>query len=48
MNDLPDVLEHCSVTLYAEDTVLYFASKSFTKSFIAKLFTVGISFASID
>ena len=27
MNDLPDVLEFCSVTLYADDTVLYFSSK---------------------
>ena len=26
MNDLPDVLEDCSVTLYADDTVLLFAS----------------------
>ena len=24
MNDLPDVLEHCSVTLYADNTVLSF------------------------
>ena len=24
MNDLPDVLEHCSVTLYAHNTVLSF------------------------
>ena len=31
MNDLPDVLDHCSVTLYADDTVLYFASKSITE-----------------
>ena len=31
MNDLPDVLDHCSVTLYADDTVLYLASKSITK-----------------
>ena len=28
MEDLPDVLEDCSVTLYADDTVLLFASKS--------------------
>ena len=27
MNDLPNVLESCSVTLYADDTVLYFSSK---------------------
>ena len=28
MNDLPDVLQFCQVTLYADDTVLYLASKS--------------------
>ena len=28
MNDLPDVLQFCQVTLYADDTVLYVASKS--------------------
>ena len=28
MNDLPDVLRFCQVTLYADDTVLYLASKS--------------------
>ena len=28
MNDLPDVLQSCQVTLYADDTVLYLASKS--------------------
>ena len=28
MNDLPDVLQFCPVTLYADDTVLYLASKS--------------------
>ena len=28
MNDLPDVLPFCQVTLYADDTVLYLASKS--------------------
>ena len=27
MNDLPNVLKSCSVTLYADDTVLYFSSK---------------------
>ena len=27
-NDLPDVLQYCQVTLYADDTALYFASKS--------------------
>ena len=27
MNDLPDVLQFCQVTLYADDTVLYLASK---------------------
>ena len=26
-NDLPNVLESCSVTLYVDDTVLYFSSK---------------------
>ena len=31
MNDVPDVLEHCSVTLYADNTVLSFNSKSVTK-----------------
>lgn len=31
MNDLPDILDHCRVTLYADDTVLYFTSKSVTK-----------------
>ena len=31
MNDLPDVLEHCSFTLYADNTVLSFKSKSITK-----------------
>ena len=28
MNDLPDILQFCQVTLYADDTVLYLASKS--------------------
>ena len=28
MNDLPGVLQLCQVTLYADDTVLYLASKS--------------------
>ena len=28
MNLLPDVLQFCQVTLYADDTVLYLASKS--------------------
>ena len=28
MNDLPDVLQFCHITLYADDTVLYLASKS--------------------
>ena len=28
MNDLPDVLQFCQVTLYADDAVLYLASKS--------------------
>ena len=28
MNFLPDVLQFCQVTLYADDTVLYLASKS--------------------
>ena len=28
MNDLPGVLQFCQVTLYADDTVLYLASKS--------------------
>ena len=28
MNDLPDVLRFSQVTLYADDTVLYLASKS--------------------
>ena len=28
MNDLPDFVLFCHVTLYADDTVLYFASKS--------------------
>jgi len=28
MNDLPDVLQFCQITLYADDTVLYLASKS--------------------
>ena len=31
MNDLPDVLEHCSVTLYADNTVLSFNSKPIAK-----------------
>ena len=31
MNDLPDVLEHCSVTLYADNTVLSCKSKSIKK-----------------
>ena len=28
MNDISDVLQFCQVTLYANDTVLYLASKS--------------------
>ena len=28
LNDLSDVLQFCQVTLYADDTVLYLASKS--------------------
>ena len=28
MNDIPDVLKFCHVTLYTDDTVLYLASKS--------------------
>ena len=28
MSDIPDVLQFCQVTLYADDTVLYLASKS--------------------
>ena len=28
LNDLPDVLQFCQITLYADDTVLYLASKS--------------------
>jgi hypothetical protein len=28
INDLPDVLEYCNVTLYADDTVLSYASSS--------------------
>ena len=31
MNDLPDVLDHCSVTLYADNTVLSFNSKPIAK-----------------
>ena len=31
MDDLPDVLEHCSVTSFADNTVLSFNSKSITK-----------------
>lgn len=31
MNDLSDVLEFCNVSLYADDTVLYFASKSISE-----------------
>ena len=27
MNDIPDVLDFCNITLYADDTVLYFSSK---------------------
>ena len=28
INDLPDYLEHCDVTLYADDTVLFISDKS--------------------
>ena len=28
MNDLPETLQYCHVTLYTDETVLYFASKS--------------------
>ena len=28
MNDLPDVLQFCQVTIYADDIVLYLVSKS--------------------
>ena len=31
MNDLPNVLEFCNITLYADDTVLYFSSKLITE-----------------
>ena len=31
MNDLPDVLKHCNVTIYADDTVLSYASKSISE-----------------
>ena len=28
INDLPDYLDHCDVTLYADDTVLFISDKS--------------------
>ena len=31
MNDLPDVLKHCNVTIYADDTVISYASKSISE-----------------
>ena len=31
MNDLPDVLKHYNVTIYADDTVLSYASKSISE-----------------
>ena len=37
INDLPDYLEHCDVTLYADDTVLFISDKSLHNSDLEKL-----------
>ena len=53
-NDLPDYLEHCDVTLYADDTVLFISDKSlhniksYMKSDLEKLNTELAEVKSLD
>ena len=41
MNDLPDVLQFCQVTLYADDTVLYTLPLNLLGTFNARLMLTG-------